>query len=219
MMLCMDARQSLGVYVIGSLPVYEAVEVREHLQYCPQCRVEYDELAGLPRMLGMISEDEATFGPVQADDEILHRLLAQVAAERRGRARRHRVLSAVAALVIVVGGGAAYAAVPAFHQQIGDPSPRTAVAQSATTGVRATIIYGPKSSGTWTNLRLWNVPRGERCRLVAVGRDGKRLVSSGWQSTDDGTAEVSTDVDMSTDAIERFEVVSQQGKRLVVVPL
>src|SRR5688572_14883769 len=104
MIMCMDARQSLGVYVIGSLPVYEAVEVREHLMFCPQCRVEYVELSGLPNMLGMINEDEATFGPVQANDEILHRLLAQVSSERRGRARRYRVLSAVAAMVLFIGG-------------------------------------------------------------------------------------------------------------------
>jgi hypothetical protein len=218
-MMCMDARQSLGVYVIGSLPVYEAVEVREHLEFCPQCRVEYDELAGLPRMLGMISVEEAAFGPVQANDEILHRLLDQVAAERRGQTRRHRALSAVAAIVLVIGGGALWAGVPGLNGRTADPTPHTVVATSQTTGVKASILYGPKASGTWTNLRLWNVPPGERCRLVVVGRDGKRQVASGWQSGDGGPTEVSTDVAMPTESIARFEIVNQEGEPMVVATL
>jgi hypothetical protein len=218
-MMCMDARQSLGVYVIGSLPVYEAVEVREHLEFCPQCRTEYDELSGLPRMLGMISVEEAAFGPVQANDEILHRLLAQVAAERRGQARKHRVLSAVAAVVIVIGGGALWAGIPALSGRTADPTPHTVVARSQTTGVAATILYGAKNDGTWANMRLQNVPPGEKCRLVAVGRDGRRQVASGWQSSPTGITEVSTDVAMRTESIVRFEIVTQEGKPLVVHPL
>jgi hypothetical protein len=218
-MMCMDARQSLGVYVIGSLPMYEAVEVREHLEYCPACRVEYDDLSGLPKMLGMISEEEATFGPVQANDAMLDRLLAQVAAERRGKARRHRVLSAAAVLMLLVVAGAAWLTVPGLMDRSADQAPRTAIAASQATGVRATILYGPKASGTWTNLRLSNVPNGIKCRLVAVGRDGTRKVASGWQASNTGTAEVSTDIAMRPDRIDRFEIVTQQGKPLVVVPL
>ncbi len=219
-MICMDARQSLGVYVIGSLPVYEAVEVREHLQYCPECRGEYHELAALPAILGMISEDEATFGPVQANDAMLQRLLAQVASERRGQRRKHRVLSAVAAVLILIGGGALYTSLPGLlDSKPGSQAPRTVVATSEVTGVKASVIYGADRTGTWTNLRLWGVPSGARCRLVAVGRNGERQVASGWQATDTGTAEVSTEVAMRPEDISRFEIVTQQGQQLVVVPL
>jgi hypothetical protein len=155
---------------------------------------------------------------------MLQRLLAQVADERRGQRRRHRVLSAVAAVLILVGGGALYTSLPGLldsKEPAGAQAqaPRTVVATSQATGVKASVIYGADRTGTWTNLRLWGVPSGARCRLVAVGRNGERQVASGWQATDTGTAEVSTEVSMRPENIARFEVVTQQGQQLVVVPL
>ena len=217
-MMCMEARQSLGVFVIGSLPMHEAVEVREHLGICPECRVEYDELAGLPALLNMITEVEATFGPVQANDAMLDRLLAQVAAERRRDRGRHRILAAVAAIVLVIGVGAAFTMLPGLNGQQGS-TPVQLAATNQETGLRAEMLYGHNEKGTWTNLRLSDVRPGTRCKLIVVARNGKRYEASDWQSSETGTAQVRTDLPMRPEAIARFEIVDQNKKPLVVLPL
>ena len=50
---CDDLRQSLGAYVLGALDVEESAAVRRHLQDCPECAAEREDLTPLPGLLSL----------------------------------------------------------------------------------------------------------------------------------------------------------------------
>lgn len=52
-------RMALGGYVLGALPLAEMEQVRAHLATCDACRAEYEQLAGLPALLSMVTAAEA----------------------------------------------------------------------------------------------------------------------------------------------------------------
>jgi hypothetical protein len=90
---CDDLRTSLGAYVLGALDVDEAAAVRHHLQECPQCATERDQLAALPGLLALAGgADAAVTEPLSPAFE--ERLLDAYAREhasvvpRRRRMRR-----------------------------------------------------------------------------------------------------------------------------------
>lgn len=48
---CDEIREWLGVYAIGALEPGEDVPIRAHLDRCPACRSECDDLVGVVQML------------------------------------------------------------------------------------------------------------------------------------------------------------------------
>ena len=110
---CPDARQSLGVYVLGAIDPAERALVDAHLLTCRDCRDELAGLAGLPALLARVNPDEVS--RICADDAV--RAGRQRGARRRScsapcsslaearrRRNRWRYLSAAAAVVVIAGG-------------------------------------------------------------------------------------------------------------------
>jgi len=58
-MECLEARISLGVYVLGAIDPAERAQVDAHLMTCRDCRDELAGLAGLPALLSRVSMEEA----------------------------------------------------------------------------------------------------------------------------------------------------------------
>lgn len=83
---CEEVRHSLGVYVLGAIEPAERVQVDLHVGSCPGCRDELAAMAGMPALLGRVSENQIAeiAGP---PEELLDSLLSRAAAER-SRARR-----------------------------------------------------------------------------------------------------------------------------------
>ena len=48
---CDEIREWLGTYVIGALEPGEDAPIRAHLDHCPACRSECEDLAGVVRLL------------------------------------------------------------------------------------------------------------------------------------------------------------------------
>jgi hypothetical protein len=48
-------QQLLGAYVLGGLSALEEAMVRAHLDRCPPCRAEHDELACVPSWLDLLT--------------------------------------------------------------------------------------------------------------------------------------------------------------------
>jgi anti-sigma factor RsiW len=63
--------QQLSAYLDGELAPDEAVQVREHLDGCPSCRGELDELRGTKRVLGRLRPIDV---PPDLDAAILARI-------------------------------------------------------------------------------------------------------------------------------------------------
>ncbi|MGI8574864.1 MAG: anti-sigma factor domain-containing protein [Egibacteraceae bacterium] len=89
---CDELRLELGAYVLGGLTDAEQRRVAEHLEACPNCRREYEELATLPRLLAHLRITSPMAPPAHLRARVLF------AASRRRV--RNRWLAAVAAAVV-----------------------------------------------------------------------------------------------------------------------
>jgi anti-sigma factor RsiW len=56
---CTQARQELGVYLLGAIEPAQRALVERHLAACPRCRAELAGLAGLPSLLRRVPVGEA----------------------------------------------------------------------------------------------------------------------------------------------------------------
>ncbi|MFL6053867.1 MAG: anti-sigma factor family protein [Actinoallomurus sp.] len=226
---CADLRALLGVYVLGAIDPAERALVDAHLAHCRRCRDELAGLAGLPALLGRVTEDQIAQAGAPPE-ELLESMLVRAAAEHRVRSHRNRRWLAVAAAVAVVAGGAGVAG----GLRLGEGRPVTAPTATPTpgptvpggttvrgsdvaTGVSAQITMRPKEWGTAFTVRLNGAPVGARCHLVAVDREGRRDVAGGWQVVYEGSAEFAGSSMIPKDRIAAVEVRTVDGRRLLSV--
>jgi anti-sigma factor RsiW len=230
---CDETRTALGAYVLGALEPREHETVATHLDRCPECRVEADELAGLPPLLGTLSLQEVQAGPVRPSSDLLDRVLDRVVAER-AQARRRRFLAVAAAVVALVAlpAGAAYLTATldedpmSSSAPVAAPSPAGAVrsisAENPQTSAAAEVKLTEKRWGTSVDLRLTGVPGPNACQLVVVGADGTRQVAGEWAVPAGGYGEAAPltltgAVSFAPDEIVRLEIVTTSGEELVDV--
>jgi Putative zinc-finger len=209
-------RRALGVYVLGSIDPAERALVDRHLADCESCRDEVASLAGIPGLLGRLTEPEvvALAAPPAADGQLLDRILAASVAAHR-RTRRRRVLAAVAAFVLLCGGvGTGAAIVAAGHRS----APPAALSLSSVTGgVSAHAALTARAWGTAVDLRLAGVPGGHRCRVLAVSRDGTTDPVASYESTYAGTTTVTGASALQLAEISALRIIDTEGDTLVTM--
>lgn len=225
---CAEPRALLGVYVLGAIDPAERALVDAHLRGCRHCRDELAGLAGLPALLGRVTDDQlAQVGA--APPEPLERVLRQVAAERRARRNRGRLRLAAAAAVAVLMAGAGVAGGLRIGGGRTTPPPgtvtsapaaagRTLSGSNAATGVSASVTMRPADWGTAFTVRLTGVPPGSRCRLIAVDRDGRRDIAGGWRAEYAGYADFHGSSMLPSDRIASVEIRTVEGRPLLVLP-
>jgi anti-sigma factor RsiW len=173
----------LGALALGLLPPEQAAAARRHVTGCAMCRREYEELREMTGVLGDLPPEAFLDGPPDGD-LVLQRTLRQIRAETGVRRRRRlfgTVVAAAAVVAAVAGGGVAIgrASVPLV------PPPGTAVGAlvlngTGPDGVTMRTTLGP--TGSWVRLTaaVTGIPRGERCRIVVVARNGSREIAGSW---------------------------------------
>lgn len=216
-------RLSLGAYVIGALDATERAEVEAHLATCPACREELVALAGLPGLLGRISEREATATEViDTPASLLERTLGELT--RRRRAHRRRLSAAVAAAVIVIAAAGAGTAItyptspsrsPAIHRSTG----QRVSAVNPATGVRATAEIRRQPWGTAIRLVLSGVAPGQHCQLVALSKDGTHEIAGSWQASYDSQADINGATSIPPDRLAALTVTTTTGADLITLRL
>lgn len=173
------------------------------------------------------------------------RLVAEVAAQRARWRRRGLYLAAVAAALIIGGPFAVLAATGDGGEDVagGDPHPTSpaedaffhhmeekTAATDPRTDVTATVGTEKKAWGTHTVLELKNVKGPLKCSLVAVGKDGEKETVTTWSVPEWGYGVkdsphpaarnplyVHGGAALDRDDIDRFEVRTSDGERLVEV--
>ncbi len=96
------------------------------------------------------------------------------------------------------------------------PAPTTVSATAD--GVTAHARITAAGSGSLITLTLDGVPLGERCRLVAVGRDGARSATHEWRITRPGALTWTDTVGVSPRDLDHLEVVTDDGRTLLTMP-
>ena len=186
-MECREARQLLGVYVLGAIEPAERELLDQHLAQCPACREELAGLAGLPALLSRVPRADAEMLAAAGDEdlrldepppELLNSLLRQVAARRQ--ARRWRGLAAAAAAAAVAAGGGVAAATIALSG--GGPAAAVNVASATNSGthVSAVVDYRRSGPGTAMKVQVAGIAPGTTCRFWVITRTGQREVAGQW---------------------------------------
>ncbi|HZE31933.1 MAG TPA: zf-HC2 domain-containing protein [Actinoallomurus sp.] len=223
---CSRLRILLGVYVLGAIEPAERAMVDAHLGVCGRCRDELASLAGLPAMLGRVTEDQLDqLGA--PPEELLDSILTKAADESRGRRRKNRLwlVAAAAALVVVTGVGVR-AMSGTDGGTIAKPPTSPAATPSAVTtvhgndpatGVRAEIAMQPKGWGTAFSVRLAGAPADSQCRLIAIDKKGRQDVAGGWRVEYLGEASFYGSSMFQKQDIASVEIRTLDGKRLLHV--
>jgi hypothetical protein len=237
------AHTDVAAYALGALDPAEDEAFRAHLEGCPTCRDELESMVAVTSLLSSVNHDEVLAAAQPPNPRMLEGALERVRGTRRSE-RRRVLLSAAAAAVLIVAGpvlvGTAFTDAPASPASPGAPAPPagpapapTALAGTVvsaadpTTGVRARLGLQRKTWGTAVGLELRGVRGPQRCELVAVSEAGERQVVTTWSVPERGYGlPESPQPMMSTQGgaaffpgqIDRFEVRTLDGRRLVSVP-
>ena len=211
-----ELREALGAYVLGGLDPSERHAVEDHLQVCAECREEVADLAALPPLLGRLRPDEAAADLTGTPVDVLDRVLAAVAAERRRQnvamwAWRAATAAAVLALVFV---WRPWTASPADDAIQAEARPVVAAA-SATSGVVDAYAW---EWGTTVQLDVTQLPDRGGYVLWAVSDDGMRQQAGAWGPTAAGGAKVRGASAIQRDDLERVEVTDESGEVLLIFP-
>jgi Putative zinc-finger len=185
--LCAQARQELGVYLLGAIEPGQRALVDRHLPACAPCRAELAGLAELPALLRRVPVEEAwqlrpdTTAPPPGPS------LAALAGQVSGIRRRRRRLTAAAA---VMAGLAAACGLLGLHAVMARPQAAAAVEWAGTaqgtnpvTGAWAAVRYTPLPWGTELEVQVTGIAAGTRCQLQVTGPNGQDLAAGGWTIT------------------------------------
>lgn len=224
--------EALGAYAFGALEGAERATIARHIDNCGRCRAELAELEEVTLMLGELPPEAVLTGPPEGGELVLQRTLRQIRDEvadlgRRRQLRQGLAAAAAVAACIVAGValGRSTAAQPTTHTATPPtaeasviPGTRVASAVDAQTNTRLVAKMVPAQGWVRLNVAVSGVARGERCRIVVVGRDGGKEIAASWMVSELGEAE-GVNVDgaaaIPLDDVIAVEVVDSAGKTLV----
>jgi hypothetical protein len=177
------------------------------------CGPSAQELEVLPRLLAAVpAPGEPPAAPVLSElaYERLRRSAAASLAPARRRPARWRLVAAAAVLAAGAAVGTGLA--------LSSGGPAATVVQGTAAGVHASASLRPENRGTGVDLDIDGIPRGVRCELVAVGRDGREQPTGTWRVADGGPYHWRGWVGIAPDELDRFVVRTADGQTLVTLP-
>jgi predicted anti-sigma-YlaC factor YlaD len=225
---CGQARQELGVYLLGAIEPAQRALVDCHLAECPQCRAELAGLAGLPSLLRRVPAREALqlapdVAAAPAPSPSLTALARRVSGVRR-RWRLTAVAAALAGFAAAAGLHALYPAAARASAAARAPAaaaPRwavTAEGANQVTGAWAVVRYRSLPWGTEIEVQVTGVAAGTRCQLLVTGPGGQDVAAGGWTiAAGHPAAWYPASVPFQAASVRGF-VVSTAGKILLTVP-
>jgi predicted anti-sigma-YlaC factor YlaD len=179
----------VAAYLLDALEPPEIERMREHLPECPDCRAEYDELRGLPTLLGTLTmaDVEEIVAPTELPQELYEALIARAAVRRRKHAW-NRLLGVTVGVALLAAG--VITGVAATNQPAPVAASWTASATDPHTHVHASIVLTARSWGTQIRLQLSGVGWAQQCMLVVSTADGRRDTAASWVANYQGAVDV-----------------------------
>ncbi|GAA5164417.1 anti-sigma factor family protein [Amycolatopsis dongchuanensis] len=220
--------RALGAYVLGALDLQEMRAMEQHLASCRRCQAELAELRMAHAALADLPPEALLDGPPEGGDLVLQRTLRRVREESGAQLRKRRTVVGVAAVAVAValaGGGVALGrtTAPSGAAQAAAPAgTKTASATDAATGAKMSVSVQPAAGWVRLDASVAGIPRGQKCRLFVVSRDGTREEAGSWLVSEagehDGTklsgAALVAPADVTAVEVENFA-----GQRYVTVGL
>ena len=214
-MRSLERHRDVGAYALGVLDEAEAFRFEDHLMECPRCAASVTEFGPITRQLMLYRRATPRFvhPMTQAGPGLLDRLLGEVAA--RHRARRRRLLYAVAASVVFAVAGPGIAIVAGGAD---DGAVRVA-ATDERSGVWAQITTQDEDYGTDVELQVKDGAGPRSCRLIAIGADGSEQTLTGWTvpSHDARPNTMHGSAALHPGQIDHYEVRTTDGEHLVTL--
>lgn len=201
-------RQNVGVYVLGALDDDERRAYARHLETCPECHREYDELAHLPALLDLAADMPPVVAPTEAEERFVARLREQPV--RPPRWRRTPFVATGAGLL---GAAAAATLILAFGIGADPPPPIPTIAlRPASPAVAAdawaTAKLHPHATGTTVDVEAGGLPRSadDARYVVLISEGGKVVAKTYFTADDDGWAQVAVESGQKIYPNARLEV-------------
>jgi len=212
----------LGAYVLGILDGEEWAAVRSHLDSCPACRREVDDLREMEAALGEIPPEALLDGPPPDGSGVLQLTLDDVRRSHRPRGYLW-AMAAFAVFVLALAGGIAAGrlsspAAVAAPSASPAPSATTVAATDPQTGVSMTVALTPASGWVRVHAVVSGVPEGSQCRIFTVSADGAREQASSWLAAA-GPMAVDGSALMAPADVTSVQAETYAGQILVVVPV
>ncbi len=226
---CREVDEEVAVALLTRQPLPPAA--LRHLDDCPPCRQEWEQLSRVSRLLAATRDLELA-PEVDAGPALLDRLLSEVARRRR---RRWRAVTLAAAAAIVA------VAVPLglwFGHDLGQeergpsvaisssvpPGPGPVVARGAATaassGIQADVEVRTAAWGSQVTVAASGMQRGTVCQIVVVDGHGRKEVAGSWTVTYEGGARVDETVHTAAPDIVQVNLVNNStGSLLLAVPI
>jgi hypothetical protein len=197
---CAAWRGDIGAYIVGALSPQAGARVRRHLETCPACRTDYQDLVPVRDWL-----DRAAPGDRAADGQIPPRPSLEPLHKRENQARRRwpaaaAVCAAAAAAAIAV--ITARPAAPIFHSI------------DRASGAHGQAQLRSTPSGTQITLTISGLPADQRCVLVAVSPAGTDVAAT-WNTAYGGTAHIEGTTAIPVNQLTVLEVESPAHRLLL----
>jgi anti-sigma factor RsiW len=223
----------LAAYALGGLDPAEQNAVQAHVAGCPDCQLEVREFTSLRLALDEVPPEAFMDGPPASGDLLLQKTLRRARTElpperRRGWAPAVITVAAAVALAVAVGGGVVIGRQSAPQEVAGGPTttvPSDAVQASTTdadTGARMAVTMVPKMGWVTVHADVSGIKAGLNCQLRVVPKTGEPVLAGSWRVSPKGEAE-GTPLDGSAlvdpASVESVEVVTTDGKTMVIVPV
>jgi hypothetical protein len=203
---CRSRREDIGAYLLGTLSDDRRAALMAHLDGCPACRAELEELEGVARLLPLadpVRSAERPVPPAHLRDAVFHR----IAHERRLQRRKSRALAgAVAAAAAVIAIGILVVATQ------GDDHP-IATVSFARNDSSARLEYFPW--GTQIELSVAGLPGEEVYGVWLEKDDGSRVPAGSFWAPKDGESEVTTSAALNFEDCSGIGVSNADGKTVL----
>jgi Putative zinc-finger len=211
-----------AAYLLGALEPDQQAAFERHLRDCPICRDRIEEFGELPRVLARA--DVSAWEPEAPPDTLLPRLLRQVTASRRRRARRVGALAVAAACLLALLATGGVLGWQHAHR------PRTLTMQPVgpnSAGVHATVQL--IASGSDIRVKLACGYSGDHggyqsadrtsYRMLIFNRRGERVDLGSWTPQPDEDVQITRTSPWPRQNIGRIEVSDDHGRTVLLLRL
>lgn len=214
---CESVLDDLAALALGALTGHDRARVVAHLEHCPHCAAELEELSGAADALNIIlpeaSPPEGFADRTLASIANESRTLTPMAKESRGQRRRPHAwrLGAVAAAAVVllaVGGGAG-ALLASRHPDAPTAAVRTAPIHS-TRGAGGTVVLLSSDQRSWLVMDLHGGPTSGTVACTLALKDGGHRVI-GEFSLADGYGSWTARLPVPPSSVAQVELVDAGG--------